>query len=133
MEEAYDEVKLVLIVEDEPDNREIMRTVVEELLGLRAVSTADGKTAVRLATSLNPTLILMDLMMPVLDGFEAIAQLRQNELTAQTPIIAITALGRPTDRQHALDAGATDYVSKPFDLDALAQIINKYAGVASEA
>ena len=130
-EEASDQVKLVLIVEDEPDNREIMRTVVEELLGLRAVLTSDGETAIRLAIELQPAVILMDLMMPVLDGFEAITRLRQNEITAQIPIIAITALGRPTDRQYALDAGATDYISKPFDLDVLAQTISRYAGVAS--
>src|SRR5438132_8824168 len=107
IEAESDQAKLVLIVEDEPDNREIMRTVVEELLGLRAALTSEGQTAVRLATELQPAVILMDLMMPVLDGFEAITRLRTNELTAQIPIIAITALGRPTDRQHALDAGAT--------------------------
>ncbi len=130
---ASDQIKLVLIVEDEPDNREIIRTVVEELLGLRAVLTSDGETAVNLATALRPAVILMDLMMPVLDGFQAMARLRQNDLTAQIPIIAITALGRSTDRQHALDAGATDYISKPFDLDVLVQMISRYAGVASGA
>src|SRR5205085_6506455 len=98
VEGAYGQAKLVLIVEDEPDNREIMRTVVEELLGLRAVLAADGEAAVNMGIKLIPTVILMDLMMPALDGFEAIARLRQNELTAQIPIIAITALGRPTDR-----------------------------------
>src|SRR5262245_52937267 len=114
VEAASDQAKLVLIVEDEPDNREIMRTVVEELIGLRAVRTSDGGAACSVGITLQPAVILMDLVMPVWGGFGAISRRRQNELTAQIPIIAITALGRPTDRQRALDAGATDYLGKPF-------------------
>jgi CheY-like chemotaxis protein len=125
--------KLVLIVEDEPDNREIMRTVVEELLGLRAVLSANGEASIELAESLRPDVILMDLMMPVLDGFEAITRLRSNPATASIPIIAVTALGRPTDRQRALDIGATDYLSKPFDLDTLTETIGRYVGTADAA
>ncbi len=116
----------VLIVEDEPDNREIMCTVVEELLGYQAMWAADGSAAVHMATSMRPSLILMDLMMPVLDGFEAIKTLRHDERTAGIPIVAVTALSRLTDRQNALDIGATDYLSKPFDLDVLADTIKRH-------
>jgi len=115
----------VLIVEDEPDNREILRTVVEEVLGLSAVLTTDGGSAVRLASDVRPVLILMDLMIPVLDGFEAIARLKSEGPTAGIPVVAISALGRPSDRQRALDAGADSYVSKPFDLDVLASTIRE--------
>jgi len=118
---------VVLIVEDEPDNREIMRTVIADLLGIPVVMASDGASAIKLAEELQPMLILMDLMMPVLDGFEAISQLKQDELTAGIPIVAVTALGRPTDRQRALDAGASDYLSKPFDLDVLADTVARYA------
>jgi len=97
---------LVLIAEDEPDNREIMRTVAEELLGCRVILASDGEMAVKLAGELQPAVILMDLMMPVLDGFEAIQRLKSDERTAAIPVIAITALGRTTDRQRALDTGA---------------------------
>src|SRR3954453_5972018 len=127
--------KLVLIAEDEPDNREIMRTVVEELLGYRVVSASDGETAVKLALELLPCIILMDLMMPVLDGFEAIRRLKSNAATAGIPVIAITALGRTTDRQRALDIGAEGYLSKPFDLDVLAATLTRFteaAGVVSD-
>jgi len=117
---------LVLIAEDEPDNREIMRAVVEDMLGYRVVAASDGATAVRLALEVRPSVILMDLMMPVLDGFEAIRQLKSNTATASISVIAITALGRTTDRQRAFDLGAEGYVSKPFDLDVLAATVQRF-------
>ena len=123
---ASDRATLVLIAEDEPDNREIMRTVAEELLGCRVILASDGETAVKLAAELQPAVILMDLMMPVLDGFEAIQRLKSDERTAAIPVIAITALGRTTDRQRALDTGAEGYVSKPFDLDELARTLKRF-------
>ena len=125
---ASDRATLVLIAEDEPDNREIMRTVAEEILGCRVILASDGETAVKLAGELQPAVILMDLMMPVLDGFEAIQRLKSDERTAAIPVIAITALGRTTDRQRALDTGAEGYVSKPFDLDELAKTLKRYTG-----
>jgi CheY-like chemotaxis protein len=121
------DARLVLIAEDEPDNREIMRTVVEDLLGMRAMMASDGETAIRLAATAQPALVLMDLMMPILDGFGAIARLRAEPATANLPIIAVSALGRPTDRQRALDTGATDYINKPFDQEVLAECILRHA------
>ena len=121
-----DRHNLVLIVEDEPDNREIIQTVVEELLGLRSVPATDGKTALRLAATLKPSLIVMDLMMPVLDGFGAIRLLKSQPETATIPVIAISALSRSSDRQRALEAGAAAYLSKPFDLDSLAAAIEEH-------
>src|SRR5947209_11517578 len=108
--EASGQDTLVLIAEDEPDNREIMRTVAEEMLGYRVITASDGENAVKLAIELLPSVILMDLMMPVLDGFEAIRQLKSNNATSAIPIIAITALGRTTDRQRAIDIGAEGYL-----------------------
>lgn len=121
-----DEPKLILIVEDEPDNREIMRTVVEDLLGQRALLAGDGETALALVRETNPSVVLMDLMMPILDGFEAIRRLKADPATAHIPVIAVTALGRSTDRQRALDIGADEYLSKPFDLDVLAKVLRRF-------
>lgn len=117
---------LVLIVEDERDNREIMRAVVEDLLGYRALLAADGNEALSLAGEYRPSLILMDLMMPVLDGFETIRSLKSADRTASIPVIAVTALSRPTDRQRALSNGADGYLSKPFDLDLMAEMVERY-------
>jgi CheY-like chemotaxis protein len=127
---------LVLIVEDQPDNREILRTVVEDFLGLRSVVATDGEAALRLAATLKPSVVVMDLMMPVLDGFGAIKHLKSRPETAAIPVVAISALSRSSDRQRALDAGADGYLSKPFDLDSLSAVIEEHvsrrAGVIEE-
>jgi CheY-like chemotaxis protein len=117
--------KLVLIVEDEPDNREIIRTVVEDIMGHEASLAPDGEAALLAIAERRPDLVLMDLMMPVLNGFEAIQALKMQAHTARIPVIAISALSRPRDQQEALDAGADDYISKPFDLDLLADKIEQ--------
>jgi CheY-like chemotaxis protein len=119
--------RLVLIVEDEPDNREIMRAVVEDILGYRAMLAADGEEALRLADEHRPRLILMDLMMPVLDGFEAIRKLKAQERTAGIPVVAVTALSRSVDLQRAVENGADEYIGKPFDLDQLAAVVERHA------
>lgn len=123
---------LVLIVEDELDNREIMRAVVEEMLGYRALLAADGKEALRLANDRKPNVILIDLMMPVLDGFETIQHLKAQEDTASIPVIAISALSRPVDRQHAVESGVDDYLGKPFDLDDLAEMVQRHASAGGK-
>lgn len=123
--------KLVLIVEDEPDNREIIRTVVEDLMGHEAALATDGADALTAIGRRLPDLILMDLMMPVLNGFEAIQALKAQAATADIPVIAISALSRARDQQQALAAGANDYISKPFDLDLLAEKIAGLLGSAS--
>ena len=119
--------KLVLIVEDEQDNREIIRTVVEEIIGYEAILASDGEGALRAIAARRPDLILMDLMMPVLNGFETLRALKAESDTATIPVIAISALSRPRDQDQAFDAGADDYISKPFDLDLLADKITQLA------
>ena len=118
---------LVLIVEDEPDNREIMRAVVEDLLGFRAVLVNDGMAAIDAAADNQPDVILMDLMMPTLDGFEATKRIKSNPRTSHIPVVVVTALGRTLDRERAVEQGADAYVSKPFDLDVLVSVIERYA------
>ncbi len=109
----------VLIVEDEPDNQEIVRAVVEDMLGCRAVLASDGLEALAKASNERVSLVLLDLMLPKLDGYEVARRLKADPRTRHVPIIAITALARSRDRVRALEAGCDDYVDKPFDLDAL--------------
>jgi CheY-like chemotaxis protein len=118
-------VKSILIVEDEPDNQKILRAVVEELLGHRALLAEDGKSAMRIIREEQPALVLMDLLIPVMNGFETIRLIRNDSATASLPVIALTALGRPVDRQRAIDSGADDYISKPFDLEKLIAMIER--------
>lgn len=113
------EQRPVLIVEDEPDNQEIVRAVVEEMVGCRAVLASDGVEALAKATEELPSLVLLDLMLPKMDGYEVARRLKNDPRSRHVPIIAITALARPSDRARALESGCDDYVDKPFDLGAL--------------
>jgi len=113
----------VLIVEDERDNQDLMRTVVEDLLGGTATVCGDGERAVFEAVEHPPALILLDLMLPSLSGWEVARRLRQNHRTKEVPIIAVTALARPQERESALHAGCDAYLSKPFSPDDMARLI----------
>jgi two-component system, cell cycle response regulator DivK len=118
--------ELVLIAEDEPDNQVIMQTVVESLVGARAAIAGDGLAVLASVERERPRVILLDLMMPGLDGFEVARKLKGDPTTATIPIVAISALVRPDDRQAALAAGCDEFVRKPFDLDELEALIRTY-------
>jgi signal transduction histidine kinase/ActR/RegA family two-component response regulator len=113
----------VLIVEDDEQNRALMRAVVEDVLGGRARVAPDGEHAVRDATAQPPGLILLDLMLPGVSGWEVARRLRQNPETRAVPIIAVSALARAQEREAALHAGCDAYVSKPFTPDELGRVI----------
>lgn len=123
----------VLIVEDEPDNQAIVRAVVEEMVGYSAVLADDGVEALSRVSEEPPELVLLDLMLPKLDGYEVARRLKGDPRTQDVPIIAITALARPSDRARALEAGCDDCVDKPFDLDALEQKIRLRVSSGPEA
>ncbi len=111
---------VVLLAEDNMAN---ILTIGEYLKshGYQVVIAHDGSEAIKKADVVQPDIILMDIQMPVLDGLEAIARLRQNPIYASTPIIALTALAMPGDRERCLVAGASEYMSKPVSLRTLRQ------------
>jgi len=125
------EDSLVLIGEDEPDNRIILQTVVETLLGVRAEVAGDGLAVLASVERERPRMILLDLMMPGLDGFQVTRHLKSNPATASIPIVAVSAMARPDDRETALAAGCDDFVRKPFELDDLEAVIRTYLEVGS--
>lgn len=106
----------ILIAEDHLDSRDALRALLEAF-GYAVLVATNGQEAVEAALSETPDLILMDIMMPVLDGFEATRLLRRHPETRRTPIIAVTAMEGA--RELALHAGADDYVRKPIDIRAL--------------
>jgi signal transduction histidine kinase/CheY-like chemotaxis protein len=111
----------VLIVEDEAQTRDLMRVVIEDLLGGVARVCDDGEQAVREASERRPALILLDLMLPRVSGWEVARRLRQIPHTATVPIIAVSALSRTQEREAALHAGCDAYLTKPFTPDELAR------------
>ncbi|WOD36987.1 PAS domain S-box protein [Nodosilinea sp. E11] len=114
---------LILLAEDNAAN---VSTITAYLTAkdYSLIVAPNGLEAVNLATSTNPDLILMDIQMPQLDGLEAIRQIRQQPALANVPIVALTALAMPDDRERCLAAGADDYISKPMRLKHLAQVIS---------
>jgi CheY-like chemotaxis protein len=117
---------LVLIGEDEPDNQVILQTVVESLVGARAAVAGDGLAVLESVSRERPGMILLDLMMPGLDGFQVTRQLKSDPATASIPIVAVSAMARPDDREAALAAGCDDFIRKPFELDDLEAVIRNY-------
>jgi len=113
----------VLIVDDDLPNQDLMRTVVEDLLGGHATISADGEAAVQLALEHPPAVILLDLMLPGLSGWEVARRLRQHPDTRNIPIIAVSALARPQERESAFHAGCEAYVAKPYTPDDLARVV----------
>jgi two-component system phosphate regulon response regulator PhoB len=100
-------------VEDERDIAELVRYHVEKV-GMRYVHAGDGGTAIRLARADQPDVVVLDLMLPGLDGLEVCRQLRRDPATRELPIIMLTARGEEVDRVVGLELGADDYVVKPF-------------------
>lgn len=119
------EAATILIAEDHLDSRDAMRALLEAF-GFRVLVAVNGREAVDTALAEGPDLILMDIMMPELDGFGATRELRQHALTRSTPIIAVTAMEGA--HQLAIQAGANDYVRKPIDIRGLMTKVQSWLG-----
>jgi CheY-like chemotaxis protein len=116
---------LILVVEDDPDNLIfISHTLI--FLKYNFITATEGKTALNLATNYKIDLILLDLILPDINGFELVNSLKKANLTKNIPIIALTALAREQDRDRALNAGCDDYLSKPYLIDDLDRKIRRF-------
>jgi len=102
-----------LVVEDHPDMRNLLTSVME-MMGFSVIEAKDGKEGVEKAIEEKPNLILMDIMMPVMDGREATRLIRANPETQDIPILAATVLFRESDIKSCLEAGCNDFIQKPF-------------------
>ncbi|MCF8032325.1 MAG: response regulator [Desulfarculaceae bacterium] len=112
--EAEDASRKVLVVDDEELNRELLEDLLIPL-GYEVTSAPDGQSALDMAAQDPPDVILLDVMMPGLNGFEVARKLRQEAKTQNTPIVMVTALKAVEDRVKALESGANDFLSKPVD------------------
>jgi len=106
-------MKKILIVEDHADMRELLTWQIE-LMGFMPIPAKHGKEGVEKAVAEQPNLILLDIMMPGMDGWEAARTLRANPETKDIPILAATALFRDSDLKSCLDAGCNGYIVKPL-------------------
>ena len=106
----------VLIVEDNEQNRYLLTFLLEQN-GFRVVSAVDGASALELVPALKPDLILLDIQLPGMDGYEVAAALRAMAQVRDTPIVAVTSYAMVGDRERALSAGCSGYLEKPIDPD----------------
>ncbi len=120
----------VLLVEDHPVNQRLATQLLERW-GHRVTLADNGERALALLADARFDLILMDMMMPVLDGLEATRRYRATEQGPRTPIVAMTAKAMQGDRERCLAAGMDDYLSKPLDLRAFQRLVHRYASAAS--
>jgi CheY-like chemotaxis protein len=116
---------VILLAEDNPAN---ILTIGEYLKdhGYQVLVAQDGFEVINMAEEANPDIILMDIQMPAMDGLEATRRLRANPRFDPIPIIALTALAMPGDRERCLEAGANEYMSKPVSLKDLAKNIRNF-------
>ncbi|NOZ60156.1 MAG: response regulator [Calditrichaeota bacterium] len=120
----------VLMVDDNPDNQFAVESILSGR-GYRTFFASNGKQGVKLAKKVNPDIILMDMLMPEMDGYQATKKIRSQKNMAKVPIIAITAKTAAEDKNRALKAGCNAYLSKPFSMERVIQTIEKWTGKAN--
>ena len=119
----------ILLVEDNEMNRDMLTRRLERK-GFEVAIAVDGKAGVDMASSASPDIILMDLSLPVIDGWEATRQIKADPATQSIPVIALTAHAMAGDEQKAREAGCDDYDTKPVDLKRLLGKIETLLGSA---
>ena len=119
-------MKTILVVEDVAINRELLTQLLEEKYSL--LFAEDGAAALTLASKAKPDLILMDLSLPVMDGWEATRRLKADEALAHIPVIALSAHAMRSHEERASECGCDDYLTKPVDESLLFQKISKHLG-----
>ncbi len=116
--------RTVLLVEDNEDNRIVYATVLEHF-GFRVLEARDGAEGVRMAHEEHPDIVLMDISIPVLDGWRATAQLKASPETSSIPIVALTAHALPEDREKARAVGCDAYLAKPCEPSRVLSVVRR--------
>ena len=122
--------KRILIVEDQEDLRGVLRDLLTGS-GYMVLEAPDGQAAIATAKSDRPDLILMDIQMPVLDGYEATRQIKADPALTATPIIAVSSFAMKGDEEKARAAGCDHYITKPYSPMQLLRVIRGYFGAES--
>jgi CheY-like chemotaxis protein len=121
--------KIILLAEDDEDNRDLMEFVIARSgLDVTMYTAENGQQAVQMAQAYKPVLILMDMQMPVMDGYTAVSIIKADPELANIPVIAFTALARPEDKIRTREIGCIEHYTKPMDPEELLSLIQKYLG-----
>jgi CheY-like chemotaxis protein len=122
----------VLVVDDEPAIRDTLSFMLE-MEGFQVAVAADGVEALARIAQDPPEVVLLDVMMPKLDGYRVCEAIKADPRTAGVKVVMLTAMGQAADRARALAAGADAYVAKPFDEDGLLTLLRQLAGKPGDA
>ena len=125
MSDQLKEIESLLLVDDNPTNLQVLYQTLEST-GCKLLVAKNGETALSIAQKASPDLILLDIMMPGIDGFEVCRRLKANPATAAIPVIFLSALTDTKDKVQGLQLGAVDYVSKPFQPDEVIARVNTH-------
>ncbi|HLJ25146.1 MAG TPA: response regulator [Candidatus Angelobacter sp.] len=120
-------MKQILIVEDKATSRELLRTVLEKQ-GYTVLEAQDGEEALRQLRRATPDLVLLDLQIPVHNGYHVLREIRSDNRLTAIPVVALTASAMQGDREKALAAGFTGYIAKPVSLTQLRDEVNRLLG-----
>ena len=118
--------KTILIVEDEPDTALALKDRLE-MEGYRAVTAADGVEALEKLKESKPSLILSDIMMPRMNGYQLCRKIKNEAESSKIPVILLTAKGQESDKYWGDESGCNGYITKPFEMDELLNKVAKYA------
>jgi len=117
--------KIILIVDDVPENIDVLRGILKHKYQIKVAT--DGKKALSIAQGKSkPDLILLDIMMSGMDGYEVCRQLKSKETTSEIPVIFVTAKGEARDESHGFDLGAVDYITKPVNPSLVLSRVNTH-------
>ncbi|MFZ6017674.1 MAG: response regulator [Nitrospirota bacterium] len=125
MEEAKKDPKKILIVDDNRDSRELIVKILKGR-GYQIIEAIDGEEALEKVVAERPDLILMDISIPKIDGYEVTRRLKAQEEFKGIPVVALTAHAMKGDREKALEAGCEGYISKPINVRELPELIKSY-------
>jgi two-component system cell cycle response regulator DivK len=104
----------ILVIEDNEQNMYLVTFILEKY-GHQVIQARNGVEGVAISRQQKPDLILLDIQLPIMDGYAVARELRKNAELARTPIIAVTSYAMPGDREHAVEAGCSGYIEKPID------------------
>ena len=121
----------VLLIEDNEQNR-YLATFLLERNGYTVRAFADGARGIEAARSITPALVLLDIQLPMMDGYAVARALRQHEALRKTPIVAVTSYAMPGDREKAIEAGCTGYIEKPINPETFVAEIERAIADAHE-
>jgi len=117
--------KVILVVEDDPKSLKLIRDLLK-VSGYKVIEATNGKQGVELAKGKKPDLILMDIMMPVMDGYAACHEIKMEEATKVIPVVLLTSLDYELNKELGKDMGAAEYITKPVDGGELLEVISRF-------